>query len=229
VARLAIFIDGAYLDSLCRFEFNGAAIDLQRLPREIQSLISGDTQEAIDLLRTFYYTCPPYQSATPTAEESDRYAAFRRFDARLRSFPRFEVRLGRLQFQGTADDGHPIFQQKRVDLLLGLDIALLSGKQQITHVALVAGDSDFIPAIDVVKQEGVSVWLFHGPGKGSRGKASYSRELWQQADERREIDAAFVAKLARSSTTVTVAPAEPRSTELGKVPVGPSADGLLPE
>ena len=32
--------------------------------------------------------------------------------------------------------GAPDFVQKRVDLLLGLDIALLSAKQQITHMAL---------------------------------------------------------------------------------------------
>ena len=48
----------------------------------------------------------------------------------LTSISRFEVRLGRLQHQGTRSDGSSIFGQKRVDLHLGLDIALLSGKQQ---------------------------------------------------------------------------------------------------
>ena len=60
--------------------------------------------------------------------------------AALTSISRFEVRLGRLQHQGARSDGSSIFGQKQVDLLLGLDIALLSGKQQITHATLVAGD-----------------------------------------------------------------------------------------
>ena len=89
-------------------------------------------------------------------------------------------------------DGHPTFQQKRVDLLLGLDIALLSAKQQITHMALLAGDGDFHPAVKVAKQEGVSFWLFHGP------RGTYSRELWQEADERIEFDTAFMKAVRRS-------------------------------
>ena len=102
------------------------------------------------------------------------------------------MRLGRLQQTGTRPDGSAIFGQKQVDLLLGLDIALLSGKQQITHAALVAGDGDFVPALLAVKREGVSTWLFHGPRQASDdGKSTYSEELWQQADERVMMDAAF--------------------------------------
>ena len=75
--------------------------------------------------------------------------------------------------------------------MLGLDVALMSAKQQITHVALLAGDGDFLPAVTVAKQEGVSLWLLHGP------PSSYSRELWREADERIEIDAAFMDAVRR--------------------------------
>ena len=34
-------------------------------------------------------------------------------------------------FRGLNNNGRPIFQQKRVDLLLGLDFALLSGKNRL--------------------------------------------------------------------------------------------------
>ena len=110
----------------------------------------------------------------------------------LTSISRFEVRLGRLQHQGTRSDGNSIFGQKRVDLHLGLDIALSSGKQQITHATLVAGDGDLVPAVELAKREGVSLWLFHGPSVAADNQTgTYSRELWQAADGRREIDRAF--------------------------------------
>ena len=110
----------------------------------------------------------------------------------LTSISRFEVRLGRLQHQGTRSDGSSIFDQKQVDLILGLDIALLSGKQQITHATLVAGDGDLAPAVELAKREGVSLWLFHGPPVAADNQTgTYSRELWQAADGWREIDRAL--------------------------------------
>ncbi len=81
--------------------------------------------------------------------------------------------------------------------MLGLDFAILSGKNQVTHVALVAGDSDFLPAIEVAKQEGVAVWLFHDPKVNSRGNWTFAEELWLAADERVEMTREFLESVAR--------------------------------
>ena len=191
MARLAIFIDGGYIDSVCRQHFAGARVDYLKMGEEIRRRVERGSSEAVDRFRTYYYTCPPYQGDPPTPEERDRLSAYDRFAHAVASLPRFQVREGHLQKQGHGDDGRPIFQQKRVDLLLGLDVALMSAKQQITHVALLAGDGDFLPAVTVAKQEGVSLWLLHGP------PSSYSRELWREADERIEIDAAFMDAVRR--------------------------------
>lgn len=121
------------------------------------------TPEAVDLLRTYFYDCLPYQSSTPTEEEARRFGNKRRFLEFLSRLPRFAVREGRLKFRGYDTNGEPIFQQKRVDLMLGLDFALLSSKKQITHAAIIAGDSDLLPALEAAKSEGLSIWLFHGP------------------------------------------------------------------
>ena len=119
-------------------------------------------------------------------------SGYQRFMSAVSYIPRFEVREGRLQYRGQKPDGSPDFVQKRVDLLLGLDVALLSAKQQITHMALLAGDGDFHPAVAAAKQEGISFWLFHGP------RGTYSRELWQAADERIEFDATFMDTVRRT-------------------------------
>jgi uncharacterized LabA/DUF88 family protein len=82
-------------------------------------------------------------------------------------------------------------------LLLGLDFALLSGKKQITHAAVIAGDSDLLPAFQVAKDEGISVWLFHGPRVSKKdGKSTYADDLWREADERFEIDLSFMNRIA---------------------------------
>lgn len=82
--------------------------------------------------------------------------------------------------------------------MIGLDFALLSTKHGVTHIALVAGDSDLIPAVEVGKQEGVSTWLFHGPRYSKQdSRATYSLELWQAVDDRHEIDAAFIEAVKR--------------------------------
>ena len=180
--RAAIFIDGAYLEFCLRHEFHQARIDYQKLAETMAG--------TADLLRTYYYHCPPYQGNPPTSEERERYANRRRFYTALDRLPRYKVRLGILEKRGEEADGiTPRFQQKRVDILLGVDLVQLAAKRQIQQAILLAGDSDFIPAVEVAKAEGVLVRLYHGNGCHS--------DLWQEADERVRIDDAFINSVRR--------------------------------
>ena len=196
MARLAIFIDGGYLDALSRDEFS-VWVDYRKFSEQITAAVASKTPEPIDLLRTYYYHCLPYQSTPPTPDEARRYGQKHRLFERLRVLDRYAVREGRLMYRGLRNDGTPIFQQKRVDLLLGLDFALLSGKSQISHAAVVSGDSDLLPAFEVATAEGISVWLFHGPNRSkATGNSTYASELWRAADERVELDQAFMNRIA---------------------------------
>ncbi len=189
MARLAIFIDGGYVDALA-MEFS-VWVDYDKFVKEVVNVIASKTAEPLDLLRTYYYNCLPYQSSSPTALEADKFGKKRSFFNALKRLDRFLVREGRLAFRGyDKQDNKPIFVQKRTDLQLGLDFALLSGRHQITHAALVAGDSDFIPAVEVAKQEGIVVFLFHGPSSGGQ-------ELWYEADERFELNQGFMSRVTR--------------------------------
>lgn len=195
MARLAIFIDGGYLDALARDYFR-VWVDYQKFVDQITAAVASKTPEPIDRFRTYYDHCLPYQSNPPTNEEAKRYGQKHRLFGRLRSLDRFEVREGRLVFLGLDSQGNPIFQQKRIDLLLGLDFALLSAKHLITHAAVVLGDSDLIPAFETARQEGVSLWLFHGPRQPKKGQSTVASELWLAADERVEIDQTFMNRVA---------------------------------
>lgn len=198
MARLAIFVDGGYVDALAEAEF-GVWVDFQKFPEEIRQIVANKTPEPLDLFRTYYYHCLPYQSNPPTSEQAQRFGSKRRFFDFLRHLSRFTIREGRLVYEGLGPDGRPIFHQKRTDLLLGLDFALLSGKHQITHAAVVAGDSDLLPAFEVAKQEGISVWLFHGPRASKvTSKPTFANELWLAADERLELTQAFMRRVSRN-------------------------------
>ena len=174
--RVALFIDGAYAESVLWQEFNGRRVDFHALSQAMA--------KESDILRTYYYNCLPYRSNNPTISENDRYARRSRFYNSLENLPRYTVRLGELEYRGQNPDRTPRFEQKRVDVLLSLDLALLSSKGQIQQAILLAGDSDFIPAVTAAKQEGVLVTLFHG--------ANYHSDLWREADERFRIDQALI-------------------------------------
>ena len=174
--RVAIFIDGAYLDHVMKDEFGGMRLDYAALSKRL----AGDS----DILRSYYYHCPPFQSNPPTQDERERYATQRKFFTTLDRLPRYTVRLGRLARRGVDKQGKPRYEQKRVDILLGVDMVQLAAKQAIQEAVLLAGDSDFIPAVSAAKSEGVLIRLFHGEKPHS--------DLWQEVDERTRIDKAFV-------------------------------------
>ncbi len=77
-------------------------------------------------------------------------------------------------------------QQKRVDVMPAVDLTLLSARRQISDAILAAGDSDFIPPVDVARNEGVVVWLYDGT------KNSPHNDLWQLADERVPLTQEFI-------------------------------------
>jgi hypothetical protein len=51
-------------------------------------------------------------------EENERFSKKQKFIFALEHLPRFQVRLGRLEFRGIDSSGKSIFEQKRVDILV---------------------------------------------------------------------------------------------------------------
>lgn len=185
VDRSAIFIDAGYLEKVLLKEFPGQTIDYGRLVTELAT--------GKELLRAYYYNCPPFQSNPPTPDEARRKSSADGFYAALRRLPRFEVRLGRLEKRSCDRCGALQFRQKRADLMLGVDLVNVSAKQQISKAILVAGDSDFLPAVTVAKESGVLVHLFHG------GRLNPPhRDLWEAADDRTEITQALIDRIRRA-------------------------------
>jgi uncharacterized LabA/DUF88 family protein len=75
--------------------------------------------------------------------------------------------------------------------MLGLDMALLAAKRQISDVVLFSGDSDLLPAVEAVKSEGVLFRLCHGTLQRPHA------DLYAAADERVVLSADVVQTILR--------------------------------
>ena len=182
VGPVAIFIDGGCLDKMLHHDFGGAKMDYARFSQEWAL--------PDEILRAYYYHCLPCQSNPPTEEGKQRYGSRHKFTTALSCISRFEVRLGRLA--KTLDiDGNVTFTQKRVDTMIGVDMALPAGKGRVGRVALLSGDGDHTPAVEAVKREGVLVTLWHGSMSPAMRP---SRELVQERDESGQITEEIIRK-----------------------------------
>jgi len=78
-------------------------------------------------------------------------------------------------------DFTPDFEQKGVDMPIGLDIALYSATRAVDRIVLVSNDTDCIPAMKHGRKAGLQIVIAELPG------AKTSPELLSHADFRRLI------------------------------------------
>ena len=174
MGRTACFLDAGYLSKI--FDVK---IDYLKL---IAEMVKSE-----DLLRTYYYDCKVFMSNPPTDDERKRKTRQDKFLSHLQTFPKFECKFGRLE-RHYKSDGDFTFVQKRVDVMLAIDLVNLSTKKLITKANLVTGDSDLIPAIQIAKNEGVVVELFYVP-------RSTHTELLQTVDIATELNDEWLEKI----------------------------------
>jgi len=179
-----IFVDGEYVRKI--FDKAGFRTDV---PRIIEKILQLNSIEQNDLLRVYYYTSPPYQASSPSPEEKQRYRAFQKFENFLKKQDNFEIKLGRTEKRGTE------FEQKMVDVLLSIDLVELSARSQIDTAILVAGDSDFVPAVKKAKYNGVRIVLVC-----SADKRAYHNNLWNEVDRRLGMDQQFMKECSFQQT-----------------------------
>ncbi len=184
MGRTVIFVDGEYV----RIIFNKAGFR-NDVPKIIEKILTLSYTQQNDLLRVYYYTSPPYQASSPTPDEKERYKLFQKFENFLKKQDNFEIKLGRTEKRGTE------FEQKMVDVLLSIDLVELSARSKISTAILVAGDSDFVPAIKKAKYNGVRTILVC-----SANKWEYHNNLWNEVDRRLTMDQQFMKECSSQQT-----------------------------
>lgn len=130
------------------------------------------------LFRIMYYDALQYDGRVkrPVSGEEHRFQANDEWLEQLGRSERFAVRLGSLSFRGwrprqipTTDrpmrdsDFEPIFEQKGVDMRVGLDIATFCEKRSADRLLLLSGDTDMVPAMKYARKAGLEVGLIQLP------------------------------------------------------------------
>lgn len=147
------------------------------------------------LLRVLYYDCARF-SGTVKLPISGTDHEFKSSDQWLRDLAAkdlFAVRRGILKFRGwkpkkvplaaatlTDADFNADFEQKGVDMRIGLDMATFSEQQSVDRVILVSGDTDCVPAMKHVRKAGLQVVLINLPNA-----RKIPELLWHSDFERR--------------------------------------------
>ena len=98
----------------------------------------------------------------------------------------------------TDADFKPQFEQKDVDMRIGLDMANYAANRSVTLLALVTNDTDCIPAMKYARRAGLQVALVCVPGYQP------AHELLAHCDFRRDIQWPRIT-LAKSCPTATPA------------------------
>ncbi|WP_421952786.1 NYN domain-containing protein [Pelagibacterium sp.] len=170
--KAVILIDGGHLRVLARRD--GHAYDPDFIERFARECVSEDES----LMRVLYYDCAPY-SGTVKLPVSGEERLFESNDGWLRDLASrdlFAVRRGVLKFRGFVprripiassrladEDFKPSFEQKGVDMRIGLDIATFSEKALVDRIILVSGDTDCVPAMKHARISGLQLVLVELP------------------------------------------------------------------
>jgi uncharacterized LabA/DUF88 family protein len=165
-----IFIDGSNLYHSLKSFFKRTDIDIGKLSKKLL--------DKRRLVRIYYYN-----AKVGLKEEPQRYRDQQAFFTSVNAIPYSELRLGRLVYHNWP---HSPPYEKGVDIQLATDMITHSFKNNYDVAVLVAGDNDFVGAIQAVKDNGknVEVALF--------GKERTSYRLRMVADKVVTINSKFL-------------------------------------
>ncbi len=164
-ARVAIFIDGSNL-------YHGLKNHFRRQDLNFTSFVAKLCGNRT-LFRTYYYNVLQDPTKWP-----DTHRDQQDFLEILKKTPYLEVRLGSTKVA----QGVPV--EKGIDIMLATDLLYFGWKDFYDVAVLVSGDSDFVYAVQTVKNTGKFVEVAYF-------ETAVSRELFEIADDRQLLNQDF--------------------------------------
>lgn len=165
--KVAVLIDGGHVRACakaCGRTYDNALIE---------GFARNCVTDAEYLFRVFYYDAPQYRGRVklPVSGQTHSFSSSDAWLDELARLERFAVRRGTIGFRGwkpktlpvnggqvlTDADFSPIFEQKGVDMRIGLDIATAADARTVDRLILVSGDTDMIPAMKHARKAGLEV------------------------------------------------------------------------
>jgi uncharacterized LabA/DUF88 family protein len=189
--QVVILIDGGYL----RVKANKAGKTYN--PAFIDAFAHKCKVQDEEIFRILYYDCAPYSGivSLPVSGNQYTFTGSDKWLFELASKDLFAVRRGVLKFRGykpkqtpvnplgppTDADFAPDFEQKGVDMRIGLDIATYAANKCIERIVLVTNDTDCVPAMKFGRKAGLQTVIIELPN------GRLAPELVMHADYKRNI------------------------------------------
>ena len=188
--RVALLIDGGHLRVITK------KAEHAYNPSYVEKVARACISKEEEAFRFLYYDCAPYSGKTklPVSGKMREFVGTDHWLKQLASKYLFAVRRGVLKFRGykpknvpvspkglTDDDFRPDFEQKGVDMRIGLDIATFCRSKAVERILLVTADTDCIPAMKFARIAGLQIVLVTLPGQ------RLAQELVHHADFRRKV------------------------------------------
>ncbi len=190
--RSVSLIDGGWLDKARQGFVSDAKWDLQSFADRL-------VPKHHWRFRTYYFDALPFKDRNnPTSNQQMQY---RKKEADLKSIDRLErftVRCGYckktsvtgfLKNAGyqTAPTEITTVEQKMVDVLLATEMTRIAWSKEAQHIGLVAGDGDYVAAVEAAKGAGAIVRLFYVKTRAT----SVAPDLFDMVDERVDLTSVF--------------------------------------
>ena len=188
--KITVLIDGGHLRIYLKSAQKPITADYIEKVGLASSLATEET------VRILYYDCALFNGTTklPVSRAVQTHNQSTPLLHDLAKKDLFAVRRGVLKFRGYVikknhqpsnppvdADFVPRFQQKGVDMRIGLDMATIAANRSVELIALMTNDTDCIPAMKLVRRAGIQVALLQIPG------CKPAQELLAHTDFKRSI------------------------------------------
>lgn len=140
--RVIVFIDGSNFYHGMKRNLRRTDVDIHKLCRKLAG--------KRELKQIMFYGAPLIQQDDP-----DAYRAQQRFFNRIRSIPNLTLKFGRLEKRRKENVSYIV--EKRVDVLVAVDLLETAFEKEYDTAILVSGDGDQVPAVEAAKKRGVRV------------------------------------------------------------------------
>jgi len=189
--KIIVLIDGGFLRVKARHA--GKIYDPAFIEKFAHCCRSADEE----ILRILYYDCAPYNGTVklPVSGTPYTFPGSDKWMDELACKDLFAVRRGVLKFRGYKPKKTPVnvsaaltdadfeadFEQKGVDMRIGLDIAAYSANRAADRILLVSNDTDCVPAMKYGRKSGLQIVLIELPNN------KCAPELVMHADYKRAV------------------------------------------
>jgi uncharacterized LabA/DUF88 family protein len=190
--RSVSLIDGGWLEKARRNLVSDARWDLQSFADRL-------VPRHHWRFRTYYFDALPYKDRSSPSPGQD--LQYRQKEDALKSIDRLErftVRYGYCKktrvsgyLKNAGFQSHPTeittIEQKMVDVLLATEMTRIAWSKEALHIGLVAGDGDYVAAVEAAKGAGAIVRLFYVKTRST----SVALDLFDIVDERVDLTGVF--------------------------------------